>query len=64
MAQYFSMLLGTLVLGHVADACGRLKTLFALLLVVFIAGLISAFAFKSLAIFTLLRGIVGFATGV
>ncbi len=64
MAQYFSMLLGTLVLGLVADACGRLKTLFASLFIVFVAGLISAFAFKSLTIFTVLRGLVGFATGM
>ena len=64
MAQYFSMLLGTVVLGLVADAYGRLKTLFGCLFIVFVGGLISAFAFKSLAIFTVLRGVVGFATGV
>lgn len=64
MTQYFSMLLGTLALALVADASGRLKTVFACLLIAFIGGLSSAFAFNNLAVFIVLRGIVGFATGM
>ena len=56
--------MGSLILCLVADAIGRLKTLFACLLIVFIGGLSSAFAFDSLINFAILRGVVGFAAGM
>ena len=64
MTQYCSMLLGTIVLALAADASGRLKTLFVCLFIAFVGGLSSAFAFNNLTIFIILRGIVGFATGM
>ena len=63
LTQYLSMFLGTLVLAVVADVSGRLKTLFACLVIAFIGGLSSAFAFNSQALFIVLRGVAGFATG-
>ena len=64
MANYIGMMMGSLILCLVADAIGRLKTLFACLLIVFIGGLSSAFAFDSLINFAILRGVVGFAAGM
>ena len=48
MANYTGMMMGSITLCLVADAIGRLKTLFACLLIAFIGGLSSAFAFDSL----------------
>ena len=56
--------MGSLILCLVADAIGRLKTLFACLLIAFIGGLSSAFALDSLINFAILRGVVGFAAGM
>ena len=56
--------MGSIILCLVADAIGRLKTLFACLLIAFIGGLSSAFAFDSLINFAILRGVVGFAAGM
>ena len=56
--------MGSITLCLVADAIGRLKTLFACLLIAFIGGLSSAFAFDSLINFAILRGVVGFAAGM
>ena len=64
MANYIGMMMGSLILCLVADAIGRLKTLFACLLIAFIGGLSSAFAFDSLINFAILRGVVGFAAGM
>ena len=64
MAHYCSMLLGTIALTLVADAFGRLRTLFICLIIAFIGGLSSAFAFNSLIVFIVLRAIAGFATGM
>ena len=64
MANYIGMMMGSIILCLVADAIGRLKTLFACLLIAFIGGLSSAFAFDSLINFVILRGVVGFAAGM
>ena len=64
MANYTGMMIGSITLCLVADAIGRLKTLFACLLIAFIGGLSSAFAFDSLINFAILRGVVGFAAGM
>ena len=64
MANYIGMMMGSIILCLVADAIGRLKTLFACLLIAFIGGLSSAFAFDSLINFAILRGVVGFAGGM
>ena len=64
LVEYFSMSLSTLVLGLVSDACGRRKTLFASLLITLIAGMASAFAFKIMAVFAILRSVVGVAIGM
>ena len=64
MANYTGMMIGSITLFLVADAIGRLKTLFACLLIAFIGGLSSAFAFDSLINFAILRGVVGFAAGM
>ena len=64
MANYTGMMMGSITLCLVADAIGRLKTLFACLLIAFIGGLSSAFAFNSLINFAILRGVVGFAAGM
>ena len=64
MANYIGMMMGSIILCLVADAIGRLKTLFACLLIAFIGGLSSAFAFGSLVNFAILRGVVGFAAGM
>ena len=64
LAEYFSMSLSTLVLGLVADGCGRRKTLFPSLIITCIAGTASAFAFKIMPVFAVLRGVVGFAIGM
>ena len=63
MTQYVSVLLGTVVLGPLADAFGRVKSLLACLFIAFIGGLSSAFAFNDLTALALCRGIAGFATG-
>ena len=64
MSNYIGMMMGSIILCLVADAIGRLKTLFACLLIAFIGGLSSAFAFDSLINFAILRGVVGFAAGM
>ena len=64
MANYIGMMMGSIILCLVADAIGRLKTLFACLLIAFIGGLSSSFAFDSLINFAILRGVVGFAAGM
>ena len=64
MANYIGMMMGSIILCLVADAIGRLKTLFACLLIAFIGGLSSAFALDSLINFAILRGVVGFAAGM
>ena len=64
MANYTGMMMGSITLCLVADAIGRLKTLFPCLLIAFIGGLYSAFAFGSLVNFAILRGVVGFAAGM
>ncbi|XP_068722913.1 solute carrier family 22 member 13-like isoform X2 [Montipora capricornis] len=63
ITQYLSVLLGALVLATMADAFGRLKSLFASLVITFIGGLASAFAFNSMTAFTIFRGIAGFGIG-
>ncbi|XP_015763197.1 PREDICTED: solute carrier family 22 member 13-like [Acropora digitifera] len=63
MTQYLCVLLGTAVLGPIADAFGRVKSLSACLVITFIGGLSSAFAFNNITAFVLCRGIAGFATG-
>ena len=63
MTQYLCVLLGTAVLGPIADAFGRVKSLSACLVITFIGGLSSAFAFDNITAFVLCRGIAGFATG-
>ena len=64
MTETVSMLLGTLLLGLMADAYGRLKTLLGSIFVVFIAGIASALAIRFIWIFLFLRGVVAFATGM
>lgn len=63
MTQYLCVLLGTAVLGPMADAFGRVKSLSACLVITFIGGLSSTFAFSDITAFVLCRGIAGFATG-
>ena len=57
------MFLGVLILGPLADVVGRHKVLFPSMSVVLVVSLLSAFFLKSLAIFAVLRILVGFASG-
>ena len=46
-----------------ADTFGRLKALFASLVIVFLGGLTSAFTFQNWVVFNVLRGFAGFGIG-
>lgn len=63
VVHYCGMSLGVILLGILADYCGRLKVLFPTSVIMFLAAFSSAFLLKTFFLFFPLRFIAGFAAG-